>query len=56
MVWFTLAGELIPEPTEEAAATQRAMIAEQEAEQAKRKAAQLAERLRQLSVNLDDLD
>lgn len=31
---FTLAGELIPAPTEEAAATQRAMIAEQEATQA----------------------
>lgn len=62
--WFTLAGELIPEPTEEAAAaTERAMIAEQEArdakqeaEQAKTKAAQLAERLRQLGVNPDDLE
>jgi Uma2 family endonuclease len=55
--WFTLAGELIPEPTEEAAAAnERAMIAEQEAEQANRKAAQLAERLRQLGVNPDDLD
>jgi Uma2 family endonuclease len=62
--WFTVAGELIPEPTEEAtAANERAMIAEQEsrdakqeAEQAKRKAAQLAERLRQLGVNPDDLD
>ncbi|MFN6486700.1 MULTISPECIES: Uma2 family endonuclease [unclassified Nostoc] len=62
--WFTLAGELIPAPTEEAAAaTERAMIAEQEAAQAKqetaqakRKAEQLAERLRQLGVNPDELD
>jgi Uma2 family endonuclease len=69
--WFTLAGELIPAPTEEAAAaTERAIIAEQEATeakqeaiiakqeaaQAKRKAEQLAERLRQLGVNPDDLD
>ncbi|MBD2354130.1 Uma2 family endonuclease [Tolypothrix sp. FACHB-123] len=55
--WFTLAGELIPEPAEEAAAAnERAMIAEQEAEEAKRKAAQLAERLRQLGVNPDDLE
>ncbi|BAY28470.1 hypothetical protein NIES2107_02990 [Nostoc carneum NIES-2107] len=48
--WFTLAGELIPEPAEEA------RQAKQEAEQAKRKAAQLAERLRQLGVNPDDLE
>ncbi|MEH2054921.1 MAG: Uma2 family endonuclease [Nostoc sp.] len=62
--WFTLAGELIPAPTEEAtAATQRAIIAEQEAReakqetaQAKRKAEKLAERLRQLGVNPDELD
>ncbi|MFN6531409.1 Uma2 family endonuclease [Nostoc sp. ChiSLP03a] len=62
--WFTLTGELIPAPTEEAAAaTQRAIIAEQEAAQAKqetaqakRKAEQLAERLRQLGVNPDELD
>lgn len=62
--WFTLAGEVIPAPTEEAvAATERAMIAEQEATeakqeatQAKRKAEQLAERLRQLGVNPDELD
>lgn len=61
--WFTLAGELIPAPTEQAAAaTERAMIAEQEATearqeaaQAKRKAEQLAERLRQLGVNPDEL-
>jgi Uma2 family endonuclease len=68
--WFTLEGELIPEPTEEAlAATERAIIAEretreaqqqtreaqQQAEQAKIKAAQLAERLRQLGVNPDEL-
>jgi hypothetical protein len=33
--WFTLAGELIPVPTEEAAAaTERAIIAEQEATEA----------------------
>ncbi|MEH2327072.1 MAG: Uma2 family endonuclease [Nostoc sp.] len=62
--WFTLAGELIAAPTEEAAAaTQRAMIAKQEAAQAKQEAAQakqkaeqLAERLRQLGVNPDELD
>ncbi len=62
--WFTLTGELIAEPTEEAAAaTERAIIAEQETrdakqetEQAKRRAEQLAERLRQLGVNLDELD
>lgn len=54
--WFTLTGELIPEPTEEVfAATERAIIAEQEAEQANRKAEQLAERLRQLGVNPDEL-
>nr|WP_041233863.1 Uma2 family endonuclease [Cylindrospermum stagnale] len=55
--WFTLAGELILEPTEEtAAATERAIIAEQDAIQAKRKAEQLAERLRQLGVNPDEVD
>jgi Uma2 family endonuclease len=62
--WFTLEGKLIPEPTEEAAAAQqeaaatqqRAIIAEQEATQAKRKAEILAERLRQLGVNPDELD
>ncbi|MBW4615619.1 MAG: Uma2 family endonuclease [Desmonostoc vinosum HA7617-LM4] len=61
--WFTLSGELIPEPSEEvAAATERVILAQQEArearqeaEQAKRKAEQLAERLRQLGVNPDDL-
>ena len=69
--WFTLDGELIPEPTEEAtvaaeeaanakeeaaAAKERAIVAEQEATQAKRKAEILAERLRQLGVNPDELD
>ena len=62
--WFTLAGELIPAPTEEtAAATERAIIAEQEATEAKQEAAQarqkaeqLGERLRHLGVNPDDLD
>ncbi len=55
--WFTLTGEVIPTPTEEAtAATERAIIAEQEAALAKRKAEQLAERLRQLGVNSDELD
>jgi Uma2 family endonuclease len=47
--WFTLTGELIPEPTEEVVA------AKQEAEKANRKAEQLAERLRQLGVNPDEL-
>ncbi|WP_322743952.1 hypothetical protein [Nostoc edaphicum] len=52
----TLTGELIPAPTEKAtAATARAIIAEQEAAQ-KRKAEQLAERLRQLGVNPNELD
>ncbi len=55
--WFTLAGELIPAPTEEAAAaTERAIVAELEAAQAKRKVEQLAERLRQLGVNPDELN
>jgi hypothetical protein len=37
--WFTLAGELIPAPTEEAAAaTERAIIAKQEATEAKQEA------------------
>jgi Uma2 family endonuclease len=62
--WFTLTGELIPAPTEEAiTATERAIIAEkeaiqakQEAAQSKRKAEQLAERLRRLGVNPDQLD
>lgn len=47
--WFTLEGELIWVPEEEA--TQ----AKLEAAQAKRKAEQLAERLRQLGVNPDEL-
>jgi len=69
--WFTLEGELIPAPTEEAvAATERAIIAELkateakleateaklEATEAKRKAERLAQRLRQLGVNPDELD
>lgn len=61
--WFTITGELIPEPTEELAAAnervkvaqQEAQDARQEAELAKRKAEQLAERLRQLGINPDDL-
>ncbi len=48
--WFTLAGELITEPTK------AAIEARQEAEEAKRKAAKLAERLRQLGINPDELD
>jgi Uma2 family endonuclease len=69
--WFTLDGKLIPEPTEEAAsaaeevaaakeetaaAKERAIVAEQEATQAKRKAEILAERLRQLGINPDEID
>ncbi len=55
--WFTLAGKLISEPTEETATlTERVIMAEQEAAQAKRKAEKLAERLRQLGVNPDELD
>ncbi|BAZ29114.1 hypothetical protein NIES4074_15520 [Cylindrospermum sp. NIES-4074] len=48
--WFTLAGELILEPTEETA------LAKQDAAQAKRKAEQLAARLRQLGVNPDEIE
>ena len=52
----TLTGELIPAPTEKATtATAQAIIAKQEAAQ-KRKAEQLAERLRQLGVNPNELD
>jgi len=62
--WFTLEGELIPEPSEEAitaveeaaAATRRAIMAEQEATEAKRKMEILAEKLRQLGVNPDEFD
>ncbi|MHC5830289.1 MAG: Uma2 family endonuclease, partial [Nostoc sp.] len=55
--WFTLAGELIPLPTEEAAtAKQEAATAKQEATQARQKAEQLTERLRQLGVNPDELE
>ncbi|MEH2327396.1 MAG: Uma2 family endonuclease [Nostoc sp.] len=62
--WFTLAGELIPLPTEEAAtakeeaatAKEEAATAKEEAAQARQKAEQLAERLRQLGVNPDELD
>ncbi len=55
--WFTLEGELIPVPTEEAiAAKQEATQAKQEADLAKTKVEQLAERLRQLGVNPDELD
>ena len=55
--WFTLAGELIPEPSEEAiAATERAIVAEQEATEAKRKAEKLAKKLRQLGINPDEFD
>ncbi|MHC5730297.1 MAG: Uma2 family endonuclease, partial [Nostoc sp.] len=61
--WFTLAGELIPVPTEEAAtakeeaatAKEEAATAKQEAAQARQKAEQLTERLRQLGVNPDEL-
>ncbi|MBK1988413.1 Uma2 family endonuclease [Sphaerospermopsis aphanizomenoides BCCUSP55] len=55
--WFTLEGELIPEPTEEAtAAKERVIIAEQEANTAKRKAEILAEKLRQLGINPDEIE
>ncbi len=48
--WFTLEGKLISVPTEEVIA------AKQEAAKAKTRAEKLAERLRQLGVNPDDLD
>jgi Uma2 family endonuclease len=54
--WFTLEGELISVPVEEAAlAKQEATLAKQEANEAKRRAEQFAERLRQLGVNPDEL-
>lgn len=54
--WFTLEGRLIPVPEEEAiAATKRASIAEKEAAEARTRAEQLAERLRQLGVNPDEI-
>jgi DNA-binding ferritin-like protein len=47
---------LIPVPEEEAiAATKRASIAEKEAAEARTRAEQLAERLRQLGVNPDEI-
>ena len=69
--WFTLTGELIPEPTEEAAAAnervilaeqeaiaanERVILAEQETIEAKRKVEQLGQLLRDLGVNPDTLD
>jgi hypothetical protein len=55
--WFTLTGELIPEPTEEAiAANERVILAEQETIEAKRKVEQLAQLLRDLGVNPDELN
>ena len=55
--WFTLTGELIPEPTEEAiAANERVILAEQETIEAKRKVEQLGQLLRDLGVNPDTLD
>lgn len=47
--WFTLAGELIPVPQEEAAE------AKQEAAEANRRADLLAQRLRELGVNPDEI-
>ncbi|MEA5620652.1 Uma2 family endonuclease, partial [Cronbergia sp. UHCC 0137] len=40
---------------EASAATERAIMAEQETREAKRKVEQLAERLRQLGINPDEL-
>ncbi len=48
--WFTLEGELIPVPEEELT------VAKQEAEAAQRKIEKLAEKLRELGVNPDELD
>ncbi|WP_277883594.1 hypothetical protein [Nostoc sp. FACHB-133] len=47
---------LFPLTLENYATSKRPMIAEQEAAQAKQKAEQLVERLRQLSVNTDEAD
>ncbi|NES66426.1 MAG: Uma2 family endonuclease, partial [Okeania sp. SIO2D1] len=55
--WFTLKGELIPEPIEEATEAKReAAKAKREANEAKRKAEQLAAKLRELGVNPDELE
>ncbi|NET69677.1 MAG: Uma2 family endonuclease [Sphaerospermopsis sp. SIO1G2] len=55
--WFTPDGELIPEPKEEAdAATERAILAEQVANEAVKKAEILAQKLRQLGINPDEVD
>ena len=57
--WFTQIGELIPVPTESAMSNDkslRAYAAKQETALAKKRAEQLAERLRQLGVNPDELD
>jgi hypothetical protein len=48
--WFTLTGELIPEPTEEA--TQ----AKIEIAQAKIEITKLSQKLRELGINPDELD
>ncbi|MGD2179584.1 Uma2 family endonuclease [Lusitaniella coriacea] len=54
--WLTEAGDLIPIPEEEAQqAQQEAQQAQQEAAKANRKAEQLAERLRELGIDPDDL-
>ena len=48
--WFTRIGELIPVPEEEV------IVAKQETEAAQRKVDKLAEKLRELGVNPDELD
>ncbi|MFO5527363.1 MAG: Uma2 family endonuclease [Cuspidothrix sp.] len=55
--WFTLTGELIPEPTEEAtqAKTEVAQV-KTEIAQAKTEIAKLSQKLRELGINPDELD
>lgn len=55
--WFTLEGDLIQVPEEEViVAKEEVNIAKQQAEAAQRKIDKLAEKLRELGVNPDELD
>jgi len=55
--WMTLEGKLIPVPSEAATiAERRASLAEKQAADAQLRAQQLAERLRELGVNPDEID
>lgn len=55
--WFSLEGELIPVPEEELTVVKEEMVfVKEEAQAAQRKADKLAEKLRELGVNPDQLD